>query len=150
MLYGEAVNVPSTFELALKLRRVTTPFDADAASVGLVPRLNVVLADGLVSFTITDEVGTGVGVGVGVDETNELLPARSHEAAPPYRVNAIPFMGFPSSPRSLAGTSRRTHCPAGGIGPMERRLAVPVVPSAMKLLPQKARCSQPALFHCNI
>src|SRR6185295_11436638 len=108
--------------------------------------------------TVTEDVGvgvgvglgTGVGVGVGVDETSELLPARSHEAEPPYSVKAIPFMGCPSSPRSLARTSRRTHWPAGGIGPIERRLAVPVVPNGIRLLPQKARCSQPALFHCNI
>ena len=84
------VSVPRTVVLALKTRRVTTPFDADAASVGLEPRLNVVLVDGLVSLTVTEDVGvgvgvglgTGVGVGVGVDETSELLPARSHEAAP--------------------------------------------------------------------
>src|SRR5678815_5274137 len=123
MLYGEVVSVPSTVELAAKLSFVTTPFDADAVRVGLVPTLYVVLVDGLVSLTITDEVGlgvgvgdgigvgvgVGVGVGLGVDETNELFPARSHEAAPPYRVNAIPLMVFPSNPTSLAATSRRIH-----------------------------------------
>ena len=90
MLYGVVVSVPSGLELALKVSCFTTPFVADAASVGLVPALYVVLADELVSFTVTEEVGVGVGVGVGigvgvgvgVGETSELLPARSHEAAP--------------------------------------------------------------------
>ena len=66
MLYGVVVSVPSKLELALKVRRVTTPLDADAASVGLVPRLYVVLVDGLVSFTVTEDVGVGVGVGDGI------------------------------------------------------------------------------------
>ena len=66
MLYGVVVNVPSTVALALKLRRVTTPFDAEAVRVGLVPRLYVVLPDGLVSLTVTEDVGVGVGEGIGV------------------------------------------------------------------------------------
>jgi hypothetical protein len=115
MLYGVVVSVPSTFELPLKLSCVTTPFDAEAVRVGLVPRLYVVFVEGLVSLTVTDEVGVGVGVGIGVGvgvgvaEANELFPARSHEAAPPYRVKAIPLIVFPSNPTSLAFTSRRTH-----------------------------------------
>lgn len=83
MLYGVAVNVPSTCVFALNATRLMTPllFDADAASVGLVPRLYVVLVDGVVSWAV---IGFGVGVGVGAGvEANELFPARSHEAAPP-------------------------------------------------------------------
>jgi len=66
MLYGEVVSVPSTFALPLKVSFVTTPFVADAVSVGLVPMLYVVLLDGAVSLTVTEEVGVGVGVGVGI------------------------------------------------------------------------------------
>ena len=49
-----------------------------------------------------------------------------------------------------AGTDNFTHCPAAGSAPIERRLAVPSMPHAIKLEPQYARCSQVPSYHCSI
>src|SRR5438132_10509425 len=46
------------------------------------------------------------------------LPARSQVARPASRANDIPFSVAPSNPTALAGTSRRTHVLAFGIGPI--------------------------------
>jgi hypothetical protein len=64
------------------------------------------------------------------------LPARSQVARPSKRVNATPLIAAPSRPTRLAGTSNRTHCPAGGSGPMYRLLFVPSVPQVTLLAPQ--------------
>ena len=83
------VELPSTCVLTFKFRRVITPFDVDAARVGLVPTLYVVLLDGLVSLTTSEDVGVGTGVatgvanGVGVGVGVGVPPGRGWEAPPP-------------------------------------------------------------------
>ena len=50
--------------------------------------------------------------------------------------NAMPFIVRFSNPTRLAGTSSRTHWPAGGKTPMFRRLIVPSTPHGIWLAPQ--------------
>ena len=47
-----------------------------------------------------------------------VFPAVSQVARPSNKLNAMPVIAALSSPTTLAGTSRRTHWPVGGSGPM--------------------------------
>ena len=67
---------------------------------------------------------------VGGVVSSAVLPALSQLALPPVSEKAIPLSVLPSSPTALASTSNRTHCPAGGDGPICLRPAVPLPLSA--------------------
>ena len=55
---------------------------------------------------------------VGVEEAVLDLPVLSQVARPSYWAKPMPTIVLPSRATALAGTSRRTHWPAAGIGPM--------------------------------
>src|ERR1041385_3459356 len=88
---------------------------------------------GVVEETVVEELPEAVVelVDVVVEEAIAIevaLPAMSQVARPSKIENAMPLSVLPSNATLLAGTSRRTHWPAAGSGPMYWRLVVPFTP----------------------
>src|SRR3954470_19811109 len=143
IVYGVVVSsAPRFAPLSLNWTPITPMLSEAVAEATLDAPLNTAFGVGAVSAM--------VGATLSVGTAPLALPDESHVTFPLNALNAIPRRLLPSSPTWAAGTSKRTHLPAAGNAPIERRLFEPVVPYWILSAPQNARCSQVPSFHCSM